>query len=304
MIQFQDLQNELFYYISEPISSKIAIFDIDWTVTYCLKRYPSSCDENDVKLIPFRRNKILDLFNQGYSLLFITNQTARTQKEKQKKLNRISNFVKILGIPCSVMIATSGRYKKPDITSWEIYRQSISTSQTEITFVGDALGRPQDFSDSDLKFAQQISGCKIYSPDEFFKSPEVDINFSEKEMIILVGAPATGKTTFYHRYLSKYHHISQDILKTLAKVNKMVEKCFKDGISFCLDATNPERNERYIQALEHNFKITVIYLIRDGTGWNLLRGENKVPDIVYHVFFKKLEEPTENNVPGRLIIIT
>jgi hypothetical protein len=42
--------------------------------------------------------------------------------------------------------------------------------------------------------------------------------------------------------------------------------------------------------------------LTNGTGFNKLR-EKPVPDIVYHVYFKKLEPPNNENTPGEIIYI-
>lgn len=64
--------------------------------------------------------------------------------------------------------------------------------------VGDALGRPNDHSDCDLKFAENI-GIKILSPEIAFLFESIKkIPKTTQEIIIMVGFPGSGKT-----YLSK-----------------------------------------------------------------------------------------------------
>lgn len=63
-------------------------------------------------------------------------------------------------------------YRKPAIGMWLQFKKEIEESGMELDlessfFVGDAAGRPIDFSDSDLKFAQAI-GLQFYTPEEFF----------------------------------------------------------------------------------------------------------------------------------------
>jgi hypothetical protein len=40
------------------------------------------------------------------------------------------------------------------------------------------------------------------------------IDFVEKEMVIFVGSPGSGKSTFWKNYISKYFRVNRDTLKT------------------------------------------------------------------------------------------
>jgi hypothetical protein len=40
------------------------------------------------------------------------------------------------------------------------------------------------------------------------------VDFVEKEMVIFVGSPGSGKSTFWQNYMSKYARINRDTLKT------------------------------------------------------------------------------------------
>ena len=64
--------------------------------------------------------------------------------------------------------------------------------------------------------------------------------------------------------------------------------------------TNPtkEIREKYIKPAKRvGYSITLLYFVKAGHNYNDKRPK-KVPDVVYHVFFKKLEPPTsdEGNV--------
>lgn len=63
-------------------------------------------------------------------------------------------------------------YRKPAIGMWLQFKKELEEAGASLDmessfFVGDAAGRPKDFSDSDLKFAQAI-GLQFYTPEEFF----------------------------------------------------------------------------------------------------------------------------------------
>lgn len=301
-IEFKNINNSLFYYIPNiKLQNYIAAFDMDWTLSYSEKHlYPK--DPDDVKLLPNRQQKMIELFKLGYTIVIVTNQYAKSKTEKQKKLDRVANLVKLIGIPCCIFIATEkDEYRKPDKMSWTILEKYIPNIKYAF-YVGDALGRKQDFSDSDKQFADSI-GILIYAPEDFF-SHDIPTFNPDKNMVIFVGMPGSGKTNYYNNVLKPlgYFHVNQDQLKTRQKVLSTIKSLIKEKKSMVIDSTNPERQFLYDIAQENGYSISVVYFVRNGTGWNKLR-ENKVPDIVYHVYFKKLIPPTVDNTPGNLYLV-
>ena len=314
VIEFKQ-QDSLFYYVPSEIlpSHYIASFDIDWTVTFSQnKLFPK--DEDDIFIIPHRYKTIKKLFKAGYTIAFFTNQYAVSKKEKQKKVARITTFLKKLKIPSFAFIATEkDEYRKYDsekkiggIKMWEKFTEFVPSIKHAF-FVGDAGGREQDFSDSDKNFADMI-GIPWYSPEDFFPKDK-EIKFSgDKNMVVFVGMSGSGKTTYYKRHLEplQYVHANQDTLKTKARVLKFVKKAIVDQKSIVIDATNPSQEKRqiwYDLAKENDYSVTLIYFIKDGRGWNELR-EKRVPAIVYHIYFKHLVPPTPENTPGDLYLLT
>jgi len=297
--------DSIFYY--EPNVKKfdyIAAFDLDWTLTYNEKHlFPKEAD--DIKLFPNRRSILEDMIKHGYTLVIFTNQYAKSKNEKQKKIDRITNFIKELKLPIYVYIATEkDNYRKPDIGMWNFFTRDINVKK--VIFVGDALGRPQDFSDSDILFAKNFNiEADIYSPEEFFKKSTVPKFNAEKELVIFVGMPGSGKSTYYNKYLKDHTHIEQDKIGSRTKMLKELNKAFKTGNSIVIDSTNPkqeDREEYYIEANKHNYNIKVLYFLVNGTGFNKLR-DKPVPTIVYHMYFKKLVPPTIENTPGEVFYV-
>lgn len=303
----------IFYY--EPDVKKfdyIAAFDMDWTLTYNEKQlFPK--DPEDIELLPNRRKILEHLVKLGYTLVVFTNQYAKSKKEKEKKVERVTNFMKKLRLPVHVYIATEkDEYRKPEIGMWNFFLKNLKLKKIEktkkILFVGDALGRPQDFSDSDRKFAENFSS-EIYTPEDFFGSNKDEKNLfqlkKERELIIFVGMPGCGKSTYYTEHLSSYIHLEQDKIGTRPKLFKEFQKVLKTGRSIVIDSTNPSqenREEYYKEAIKYQYNIKVLYFLVDGTGYNKLR-EKPVPNVVYHIYFKKLVPPDEENTPGEVILI-
>ncbi len=70
-------------------------------------------------------------------------------------------------------------------------------------------------------------------------------------MIILMGLPAAGKSTFYARELAPHGiaHINLDTLRTRNRELLQIREYLRTGVSFAVDNTNtlPEERARYIK---------------------------------------------------------
>ena len=65
------------------------------------------------------------------------------------------------------------------------------------------------------------------------------------EAVILIGIPASGKTTFYQQRLSATHvQINLDTSKTRARESLVLQKCIAAGQAFAVDNTNITREQR------------------------------------------------------------
>ena len=297
----------VFYY--EPNIKKfdyIAAFDLDWTLTYNEKHlFPSDID--DIKIFPNRRKKLENILKLGYNIVIFTNQSGKSKDEIEKKVERVKTFIKELKLPIFVYISTKkDNYRKPNIDMWNLFVKDRIIKN--IIFVGDALGRPQDFADSDKIFGQNIKANKIYSPEDFFGHAPIPLFKKYKEIVIFVGMPGSGKNTYYNKYLTDHIIIEQDILKTRPKVLKELDRSLQTGNSIVINSTNSlqkDRMEYYEKALKYNYNIKVLYFIINGAGFNKLR-EKPVSTIVYHKYFKNLREggpPTNENTPGELFYV-
>lgn len=156
--------------------------------------------------------------------------------------------------------------------------EKLGIDSVESFFVGDAAGRPakttktqpgKDFSASDRKFALNAR-VKFFTPEEYFRSappeefvldgfdpkafvqPEKTDHLFERlapqEIVLFVGPPAAGKSTYFHTFLEPlgYERINQDLLKTRNKCLECAKSLLAEGRSVCIDNTNANQETRAI----------------------------------------------------------
>jgi len=182
----------------------------------------------------------------------------------------------------------------------------------------------KDHSACDRKMALNI-GLKFYTPEEFFfndpifpyndcimgfdpsscSSLPLDIKLEKKqEMVLLVGLPSSGKSSFCKTYFPDHVRINMDTLKTSAKCIKKTQEALKDGDSVIIDNTNPDIKARlpYLQiSRDYEVPIRCFWLqtpLELCTHLNLLR-ENiskgsspHVPSVAFNTCLKRFVQPS------------
>jgi bifunctional polynucleotide phosphatase/kinase len=156
-----------------PSCNKVAAFDIDHTIitTKSGKNFPTNAQDWKWfdKCVP---DKLKDLNDKGYRILFITNQ-AGIEKQKVSFAELKSKFEAMLvelDIPVFIFIATGeNHFRKPSVEIWRFFlkncNKSIEIDHNESFYVGDAAGRPKnwapgkgkDFSCADRMFAHNLN---------------------------------------------------------------------------------------------------------------------------------------------------
>ncbi|KAL2753534.1 hypothetical protein ACRALDRAFT_2060715 [Sodiomyces alcalophilus JCM 7366] len=152
-------------------------------------------------------------------------------------------------------------------------------------FVGDAGGRTavlkngengavaaaKDFSCSDRNFAHN-AGIPFKTPEEFFldepprdfqrefdladypwpeEAQATDAVFekrNDKDIVVFVGPPGAGKSTFFWKHLEPlgYERVNQDTLKSRGKCISAAKEIIEDGRSAAIDNTNADPETRAI----------------------------------------------------------
>ncbi len=139
-----------------------------------------------------------------------------------------------------------------------------------------------------------------------------DIPKQTKKVVILIGIQASGKTTFYDRYLKdSFEHISLDVLHTRNKERQAMDDCILRGVSFAIDNTNPTRAERHkyiesahsagYEAIGCYFKSGVSECIRRNA---YREGKARVPDVAVAATSNKLDLPALSEGFDRLYYVT
>lgn len=307
---------------------ELFIFDLDNTLIKSKGTFPKGI--NDVKLtFP----NVVKKLNSTKGIIIITNQYGLKKGKNLSKddwLMRLKFLTSQLKVPYMLFASLEkDQYRKPETGIFELFIEKYNSgiNPDNKNYIGDALGRETDFSSSDLKFALNC-GMNVLSPEYYFEQIE-DLDFinfqiteynpfeapdnvilptittnQQKEMILMVGSPCCGKTSFVKEYFPDYIRINQDTLKTKAKCLKTTENALqKSSQSIIIDNTNPSKEVRkeYINlAKKYNYKVRII--IKETTKdlsdhLNIVRCrkegfDKRLPDIAFRMFWSKYQIPT------------
>jgi bifunctional polynucleotide phosphatase/kinase len=294
---------------------KIAAFDFDHTLVMPKegRRFPKNA-EDYMWLTPNVPEVVKSYYAKKYMIVVFTNQS------KPWKADQIKAAMSELEIPVTIVIAFDKADYKPNPILFETVVGEKECNKKASFFVGDALGRKGDWSDSDAKFAEAI-GIKALSPEETFAVPLANAAVPKpssiqpsphQEIVILTGYPGSGKSTIAESLAaapsgstasraSRYVIISGDTLKTSKKMVKAAETPVKNGNSIIFDATNPtkERRAEFIAfAHKHKLPVRCVWVatsMDESYQRNMARPEDtRVPRIVYNVYKKHFQEPTSD----------
>ncbi|RPA97951.1 PNK3P-domain-containing protein [Choiromyces venosus 120613-1] len=280
------------------------------------------------------------LHDAGYLIVIFTNQAALKQPKKEsanltKFKLKVAAVLDSLDIPLTVYAATANdRYRKPRVGMWEEMVDDYDLDAHGVDLdasylIGDAAGRDGDHSDSDRHWAANV-GIGFRTPEEFFlgempkpmvhrfdplkyiKSEPQAPGFtksSKQEIVLFVGPPGAGKSTFYRRNLEPlgFERINQDTLKTKDKCLKVAEALLEDGKNVTVDNTNADVATRaaWISlAKKHKIPVRCVHFIAPtdlcqhndavrAFGGELVNPEKRtlLPKIAFTSFTSRFAEP-------------
>ncbi|XP_071090216.1 bifunctional polynucleotide phosphatase/kinase-like [Haliotis cracherodii] len=327
-------------------SDKIASFDIDGTIITTQSGKVFATHNGDWKImLPETFGKLKKLHAAGFKIVFFTNQMGiqRGKVKIDELKQKFTYIVEKLGVPVQIFIASgSGIFRKPSTGMWKYmvkkHNDGIRVNMTDSFYCGDAAGRPdkwtqgrkKDFSCSDRLFALNV-GLKFYTPEEYFrdhkaapfKLPEFDpkklsstsevvspagspIASSTKEVVVLTGFPASGKSFFAKAHLvpKGYVHINRDTLGSWQKCVTQCHKALAEEKSVVIDNTNldVESRARYVDCAKKDsvpcrcFVFTTnIQHIRHNERYREMTDKSHKPinEMVLNSFKSKYKEPNK-----------
>ena len=124
------------------------------------------------------------------------------------------------------------------------------------------------------------------------------------ELVIFVGLPGSGKSTYYFANLAGTHvHVSKDLMRNVgtrdARQMKMIEEALAAGKSVVVDNTNPSpavRAPLIALGKRHGARIVAYYFacsVRTTLMRNSQReGRERVPNVAIFATAKKLVPPS------------
>lgn len=324
------------------LNSKIAAFDLDGTIIKVKsgKKFPT--DSNDWLLLYHNiPEKIKELINSGYCFIIISNQSGLSGTRESEWKIKLKQIIELLGQETMVLCAKAkNKFRKPQtgffdqIISDMLKNQNILTYDIAKTFYcGDACGRLSDHSDCDLKFAKNL-GIKFHTPEELFQDQQViipnisypllgQLNHEDydqlkftplvKDLLIMVGYPASGKSYFSQLIHTKYNYnvINQDTLKTKKKCLKELEISLGKNLQVIIDNTNPSKESRseYIEiGKKYKYNIRLVHiettyeLAMHRNYYRMLQKNYLIPEIAYRIYKKNFQQPTVDEKVDEVLI--
>ena len=121
-------------------------------------------------------------------------------------------------------------------------------------------------------------------------------------MVLLIGIPGSGKSTFFEKKLAADHvRVNLDTLKTRNREAQLIDICFEERNSYCVDNTNLTREERakYIEkAKAHGWRVVGYFMksvLKDCIARNALRtGDARIPAKAVAAMSNRMELPARD----------
>lgn len=322
------------YNKKDTYHSKIASFDLDSTLitTKSGRKFPK--DETDWLFINgYVKLKLTDLVENNYDLVVFTNQKGiKTDEELELFKKKLADICRCLNLHITFFISLKDDiYRKPYPGMFEKLQELVKVDIENSFYVGDAYSKTEAFSDSDFNFAKN-TGLKFYIADMYFSNKELKeykpnikphqllsnyygkykkpliADIKKHKYVIMVGPPATGKSTFCKTVLSEYEHITKDNYKFIKDYKKSISDSIKNDKKIVLDNTHGTKvsidesiallpkNADYIIVLRYADKDISFYL-NDYRYYITRNLDRYLPDVAIHTWYKRYENPLDCKLP-------
>ncbi|XP_038830057.1 bifunctional polynucleotide phosphatase/kinase isoform X3 [Salvelinus namaycush] len=289
-------------------STKIAGFDIDGCIitTNSGKVFPTSPDDWRI-LFPEIQPKLASLLKKGYKVVFFTNQMgiSRGKLKPEDFKSKVENILKTLQLPIQVFVASGpGIYRKPVMGMWEHLCEKFALNlglqfhTPEEFFLG---WKTAPFSLPPFDPRKCDSNARLYDP------PSASLTSTKQEVIIAVGFPASGKSSFFHTHIvpKGYVYVNRDTLGSWQSCVSACERALKEGRSVAVDNTNPdpESRKRYVDVSQSlgvscrcfNFSASLEQAKHNNRFREMAPSTTKhlkVNDMIFHSYKKKFVVPS------------
>jgi len=288
---------------------KIAAFDFDHTLVKPKSTTTFSKNATDwIWLRECVKDVVLKYYKKGYSIVIFTNQSRDYKKEQVKTV------LDTLNIPYKAYIMYNKSLKKPNPFYFNKHITNKTYDKVDSFYVGDALGRPGDWSDSDKEFAIN-SNLKYIEPEEIFpfpRNPSVKLKkVKVQELVLMVGYPGSVKSTYVAENFTEpnYSIISGDAYKSSqSKIVKALKLELSKGQSTVLDATHSSAKKRaiFLKIAKDLGLYTRVIHINASIEQALYQNQKRtkpVPKIAMWMYRKYYEEPTKDEDIDDIIVI-
>lgn len=324
-LSFEQFESCKYIFNKESFNKKLPVAGFDFDSTLIIPHNGKLAVSKSDFSLNLTKEFIRDL-KETHNVVIFSNQSRFNSNTEFRFLS----VMKDLNIDHCFVATKKDEYRKPETGMWNFMKNLLKNnlSSLEHFYVGDAGGRVNDFSDSDKLFAENI-GIKFIHIDDYKKDKNSLISDEKSEkpeekfrdykfkflknkyqhIIIMVGAPASGKSTFCNFLIDNHNFeiASNDIQKTKAKVNKKIKEVLLAGSNLIIDNTNPKQETRqsYLDFIDEfederfentnkKLKVSCIHMKThkdECLRRNELRNEDKkVPKIAIYTFFKRFEE--------------
>lgn len=281
------------------LSTKLAVFDFDWTLICPKNGTTWSSNKDDWKFLYDNTTDILKQYHiQGYSIVIVTYQS------RQYKIDMIHEIITMFQDVIPITVIVSDKQTKKDFDIMDYLDTDIIDINTSF-YCGDADGEQGSWSDMDRKFAEK-NKLTFYKPADLFADNQVVSDTSmfpdmlntilNTTLIIMCGSPASGKSTFVKEHLIPlgFSVVSSDTYNgNKKKMKKDTRKLIENKKRVVIDACNPTLlNRQDWRDIDTNMCTTTILMDAEKVltiDRNSKRTVDKVPPVAIHSWYKRFE---------------